>query len=161
KAAADKRQERRGHWTMLLSLASVCVTVATLAATTLLQKRSIDTQTELKRYEVTFRPRQEAYTALVSSIGQVLANTFQQDQSHFAANLSRVYNQILTISIFLRSEVMIELLDQYSDFAKVSRDIVLRSDPPSDEERARLINFLSSLSLKLRTELFLDRDRDL
>jgi hypothetical protein len=127
-AAANRRQERRILWSATLSILSVFVTVATLLATTWFQNKSIqlqtvslDAQTNLKKYEVTFKPRQEGYANVMGSLAKAsfVANT-AENKAEIEGALLQVHNHIFAVFPFMTSDQSSEIMQMIVKFTQLA-----------------------------------------
>jgi hypothetical protein len=93
-AAADKREEKSrsiGHFITVFSLFIALATVGTSLF-------SIREQSDLKRYEVTFKPKQTAYSDFMSAFDETSVAAFKHDDQKTLADFVRMETAFLSWS---------------------------------------------------------------
>jgi len=81
-AASDAREERERKWSAVrIPFASMIVAVIAILASVYCQIENNRTQTELKKYEVTFSRKQEAYQGLMRSLDEAFYAGFQANSA--------------------------------------------------------------------------------
>ncbi len=76
KAAAEKKEERtRRFSTLWIPLGSMLITIVALGTSAAIQVRGLSAQRELTQYEVSFRPKQEAYASLMTGLAAAFDST--------------------------------------------------------------------------------------
>jgi hypothetical protein len=147
KAASDRRQERRVFLSSIFSAVSVAVAIGTLIGTVWFQARSVDlqvqsinAQTELKKYEVTFKPKQESYFGFMSAVEEAYVGAELRNVQRTGDGITRMETMQYAMEPFLNDDQRVQLSDVFTKYIALC-NAEMRLPPvaetnPSDHRRA-------------------------
>lgn len=115
KADTEHKQESKARWTLWLSGVSVAVALCTALATTFLQARSIDAQTQMKVFETEFKPKQEGYYAFIAAVAEAGILALKRDGKVFEKT-DDVQTRFYALEPFLTPQARKEIFDGMQDF---------------------------------------------
>jgi hypothetical protein len=129
-AAGARRAERLARWNSRATNISLLIALGTVAATWW----GIHEQAQLKQYEVTFVPKQLAYSELMSSFDETTVVAFKHDEKATLANLSRMETSFFKLQPFLSPSTETRVFSQLNAFRNLCTKMVdSRLDTISNE----------------------------
>lgn len=113
----SRRQERRQWITgILVPLLSVGLAFGTLGFTVYFNQRSMNQQTALKRYEVTFKPKQEAYAQFTRQAYGSYRAAADADRAETLLRLGELETTLHALEPFVDASARRELWHLYNEF---------------------------------------------
>ncbi|TWA93557.1 hypothetical protein [Bradyrhizobium stylosanthis] len=166
KFAIEEKEARSKKWsTVIIPLASLLLAFVSVIGTTWVQWSSIREQRELKRYEVSFKPRQEAYTAFMSSFTNAFLYADTSDRDRLDGAIARMESSYYLFEPFLPEEARRSVYEEFNSFIglcnkllEASRASPSRRDNPSDEFTVKFAKSKTFFRRNLYQALFLDAD---
>jgi hypothetical protein len=142
KSAVEEREARAKRLgTVVIPLLSVMLALISVSATAVLQWKSIREQGEMKRYEVSFRPKQESYSKFMFASTSALVSASAQEKENVLMQLLQAEQVAYQFEPFLNDDARKEFWAKYSEFASLCIDrsnLELTKDSP--EHRRYLAN---------------------
>jgi hypothetical protein len=145
KSEVEEREMRTKKWgTVIIPTMSLILAIGSVFATTGIQMFSINEQSSMKRYEVSFKPKQEAYSKFMAALAAApisasAASTLEQEGEKMLRELSEAKQAYFMYEPFLDDEsraVVIQIFAIYSDLC------VERAKKSLDKDSADQIDFL-------------------
>lgn len=150
KAGVEDREQRlkraSGLWVPLLSMFVALIAVVSSA---FLQNRSINTQIDLKRYETSFRPKQEGYALFMNSIVESFQNAYRGEGDAMVSNLAKAATGYYRLEPFFAESKRTAIWDQYQKFKALC--YILTKEPVGSSGRSGFFD-----SLKVYEKYFHD-----
>jgi hypothetical protein len=117
KSRADERETRLKRWgTVVIPAVSIFLGFAALFASSWIGWSSISEQTAMKRYEVSFKPKQEAYSRFMSAIGDAAVSAPARDKENVLKQLSQAEQAYFLFEPFLDKETRSDILKRLAKF---------------------------------------------
>ncbi len=118
KEHADKRFNL-----VVIPVASILIAILSLLATAYVQFSINSAQAELKKHEVSFKPKQEAYAAFMTSLLAVYAAAGAGDGGRLLSSIERMQGNYFTLEPFVDAGSNTELWRKYEEFVAFSRQL--------------------------------------
>jgi len=135
KAGIEAREEQTKKITgMLIRLISMLVALIAVVSSAYLQNRSINTQVDLKKYETSFRPKQEGYSLFMESVGASFDSAYKGDIDRMVGNFNRIEDAYFRIEHFLDEDKRNAIWGQYQQFQGMCLE--LRKEPRKSPKRS-------------------------
>ena len=132
KSSTEDREARSKLWsTVVIPSASLFLVAASLAGTTIVQLASLREQRELKQYEVSFKPKQEAYADFMTALTNLALYSESADRENANREAARMDTSFYHLEAFLSAS------DRQRAFAEINHvlDLGNRHMNRSAEER--------------------------
>lgn len=115
----ERRREARRQWVtaFVIPLVTTLVAMATLVTTIYFQARTIDQQTELKRYEVTFKPKQEGYAQFMRQAYSAYRTATTGDRAETVVRLNELESTFHALEPFVDADARDELWRLFRGYA--------------------------------------------
>jgi hypothetical protein len=155
KAAADERDEKwRVFSSFILPLVSLLVAGISVISTVWLQRISSSEATALKHYEVSFLPKQRAYSEFMMDFDSVIETIGDRNKHDFVMQMEKMNYAFYSFEPFLDEKGRAEIREQYSGFlAGCMKQMDTPKDAGSPAEDAFLHNVLQYKN-KVRTVVY-------
>lgn len=162
KAGVEARDERfrwiTGLAVPLFSMViSMVIAVAAILTNSYSESRRTSSEVESKKYETTFRIKEDAYISFMKAIGDVYDRAYRSDtpaiiqRPALAQSIDRLETAYYSLEPFLNKQKQSEVLNKYQEF--VSMCLELQKEPDSPDREKYLDKFLA-FRLYFRTELY-------
>jgi hypothetical protein len=154
KAFVEVREEKVKRWASIrLPLLSMLIALVALISTAYIQIKNNNTQAELKRYEVTFRTKQDSYSSFMRYVAESFESGYKKDLDSLIRNLDRLETSYYAIEPFLDGFKRGAVWGQYQQFSYLCYRM---QEQPLDSEEKRKQFFDSFLWYKqyFRTQLY-------
>ena len=154
KASIEAREEKGKRWANIrMPLLSLVIALAAVISSAYIQIRTNNTQAELKKYEVTFRTKQDAYSSFMRYVLTSFESAYKNDVDSLIGNLGRLETSYYTIEPFLDDGKRGALWDQYQQFSYLCHK--LREEPiNSNDKRSQFFDSFLWYKNYFRTQLF-------
>lgn len=117
KAGIEAREEKTKKITsMLIPSLSMLVAFIAVVSGAFLQYRNIGMQVDLKKYETSFRPKQEGYESFMKSILTSFDGAYQGNNKLLKKSLSEIEIAYYKLQPFLDQSGQYEIWDEYQRF---------------------------------------------
>jgi hypothetical protein len=117
KSAAEEREARVKTWSsIVIPFLSVLLALLSVSSTVWLQRKSIEEQSDLKRYEVSFKPKQEAYSKFMSAISAAALSAVAQEKENLLSQLSEAEQAYFLFEPFLKDDLRKDIIKKTSEF---------------------------------------------
>jgi hypothetical protein len=115
-SVAQAREAQVRFWGTIITLGSVIVALLSVLVTSWLQLTSNREQSILKRYEVSFKPKQEAFSKFMIAIATAPLYAAAQDTQNLQAQLSQADQGYYLFAPFLDEETRKITKEKYTGF---------------------------------------------
>jgi hypothetical protein len=155
--------EERAEWTgklatVIIPFLSVLAVLASLGWNLYLQKLSLSQQDQTKHYEVSFKPKQDAYSKFMMALTNTATNASTGNKTDLEKRLSDLDESYYQIEPFLNSDTKQTLAQGIADYKTLSQQRVGKSVDLNSDENTRfnlaVKNAKDSLSSLLSKALF-------
>ncbi len=103
--------------TIWIPLVSLFVALISVLSSVYIQQRTQHTQVEMKKYEISFKPKQMNYSAFVSNLFYAFESAGQMNPITLRSNLDRIEISYYNIEPFLDTELRINVWEQFQQFS--------------------------------------------
>jgi hypothetical protein len=118
KAGSEAREEKAKKWTNLwMPLASIILVLVTIVSNGYIQIKSLSTQTELKKYEISLKPKQYNYSLFMSLLIIAYDNAYNNNLYELKISLDKIETAYYNIEPFLGNEWRTAIWGQYQQFS--------------------------------------------
>lgn len=153
KAGIEAREEQTkkitGMWIPFLSMLVALIAVGSSA---FLQYRSISTQVDLKKYETSFKPKQEGYALFMESVGESFESAYKGEIDRMDANLNRIEMAYYKLEPFLDESKHNALWDQCQQFQAMC--LGLLKEPTKSPKRGKYLDSFIWYKKYFRSQLY-------
>jgi len=136
KADVEAREEKvkriTGMWIPLLSMS---IALAAIVSSAFLQNRSINTQIDLKKYETSFKPKQDGYASYMRSLIEAYENAYKGDVNALVVSLDKTEAAYYNLEPFLDENKRQAIWEQFQQFSGMCYE--LRAQPPESPKRSQ------------------------
>jgi hypothetical protein len=154
KASVEAREERAKRWSsMWIPILTTIVALTAVSSSAYLQIRSINTQRDLKQYEVGFKPKQEAYSSFMRALILAFDSALNRDHNALVTNLDKMESTYYGLQPFLNESTQATIWDQYQNFSSMCYGLAKESTN-SPEARDNSIKLFTDYKKYFRTELY-------
>lgn len=154
----DWAEERDGKFKRLASLwlplVSLAVAGLSVGVTGFSQWKSIESQVELKHYEVSFRPKQESYATFMHELMLAAISANRHDEEGALDHLNRMESAYYQFEPFLTTQLRIDVYGKLDEFAAACLKFAKGSTNEKNDNGAAFINKAAELKTYFRTDLF-------
>jgi hypothetical protein len=120
KDAAEERQTRRGIWTsLIIPFSSLVVAVISVLGTVAVQWYSIREQAEMKRYEVGFKPKQDAYSKFMIAFTEAMTSAAARDKAAVFDQLKQMEGAFYLFEPFLTIQQRVDVHEKFAQFTSL------------------------------------------
>lgn len=120
KSAATIREEKLKRWgTVVLPTAAILVTLAVALTAQALQWKTSNDQRYLKFYEVSFKPKQENYTAFMSSFNEAILACASADEQKALVQINRMESAYFALDPFFDDETRKSIFSKFIEFSRL------------------------------------------
>ncbi len=124
KVGIEAREQKVKKWTSLwIPILSSIIALAAVLSGAYVQTRSINTQVELKRYEVTFRTKQESYAAFMKYLFEAFDAASKRDSGLLVMSLDKIETTYFAIEPVIKTNERDEIWQKYQEFAAFCLDL--------------------------------------
>ncbi len=143
RAAAEEREARSRKWnSIIIPLASLMLVGFSTLSTIWLQRSSSREQVALKHCEVSFVPKQRAYSDFMIDLEDVVGAAEAGNKQDFLVQTERMNSAFYSLEPFLGDGNRHEIRDQYSKFLSICANEIGK---PKEGNPAELQQFLSTV----------------
>lgn len=154
KAAAEKKEERSKRVSSLwIPLASLLVTLVALVTSAVIQWRAMSDQRELKQFEVSFGPKQEGYTSLMTGLAAAFDSAVAGNGSGSRESAERARRALFQLEPFL-SETTRALIEEHIDKAMSYNERIAAQTKRGERISAGQIAAFADLRRQLKSTLY-------
>jgi hypothetical protein len=119
KSAAATREEKLKRWgTIVLPTGAILVSLAVALAAQGLQWKTINDQRNLKFYEVSFKPKQENYTAFMSLFNEAILACASADEQKARVQINRMESAYFALDPFFDDENRKSIFSKFVEFSR-------------------------------------------
>ncbi|AMN44208.1 hypothetical protein [Rhodoplanes sp. Z2-YC6860] len=155
KAAAEEKESKSRKWTsIIIPLASLLVAAASIAGSVGIQWVSIKEQADLKRYEVGFKPKQEAYVAFANATWSALNYASDGEQANLRKQIALMDTAFFSIEPFLSQEVRQSFREKYGEFITSCDEYAKKGNEVRERDGQKFLAQAQEDSEKLRNFLY-------
>ena len=159
KSAAEESEARVKKWSsVVIPFLSLLLAFLSVSTTVWLQRKSIDEQSDLKRYEVSFKPKQEAYSKFMSAISAAALSATAQEKENLLSQLSQAEQAYFSFEPFLKESSRNAVVKKFAEFGSLCVErSSLNLDGDSAENKRYLQKvgeYKTSFQLMLYNSLF-------
>ena len=122
KSAAEERDEKSRRMGTMVTIGSLGIAALSIFSSAWLQLQSMREQRELKQYEVSFKPKQEAYSNFMSAFTKAMLAANAHEQANVFTEFSRMDLPYFLFEPFLPTEKRVEVFGKFSDFMALAHD---------------------------------------
>jgi hypothetical protein len=135
KASVEARDQRlRQRTNFLIPLFSVLIALAAVMSGAYIQIANNNSQAQLKRYEVTFKTKQELYGSLMRKLSDTFFSAHKDDQTIFLRNLDELQGAFYSLEPFLNDDDRQQIdanIQLFSNLCLKTYDHVRNATPPA------------------------------
>ena len=144
KSRADERETRLKKWgTIVIPALSILLALIALSASTWVGWSSIREQSAMKRYEVSFKPKQEAYSKFMSAIGNAATSAPAHEKEKVFNELTQAEQAYFLFEPFLDNETRADILKRMANFGRLC---IQRVDGSFGNDTAEGQDFLKQIA---------------
>jgi hypothetical protein len=121
-------------------------------SSTFFQNRNINTQVDLKKYETSFKPKQEGYSLFMESVGESFQSAYKGEIDRMVGNLNRIEIAYYRLEPFLDDVNRNAIWDQYQQFQAMCLE--LRKEPSKSSKRENYFDSFLWYKKFFRSQLY-------
>jgi hypothetical protein len=141
KDAAEEKEARARKWSsLIIPLASLLVAIVSVVGSIAIQRYSIGEQTAMKQYQISFKPKQEAYSNFMVASALAVTATAAQDQENLMKQITTMESSYYSFEPFLKEAERTKIKAKYIEFLDLCKHQLMR---PADQSAADKESFLS------------------
>lgn len=129
-----------------LPLFSMFVASCALVSSAYLQNNAQNIQIELKKYEVSFKPKQENYSLFMHSLLGAWDSAVSNDHARLVATLDRIEIAYYQLEPFLEPVWRDRIWNQFQQFSGMCHDLRKFQSKPDGKYEEKLKNYLDSFT---------------
>lgn len=146
KIEVEKNEAKIKKWThMWIPIASMVVALVAVLSSVYIQDETIKTQIELKKYEISFGPKQQNYSILMSNLIYAFESAQAKNFNELRKRLDKIEQSYYNIEPFLDNSLRVIIWEQIQQFSGMCYEYV---DIPFKERTDSLNNEKIDLYLK-------------
>jgi hypothetical protein len=119
-AKDQKIKKYGGMWIPLLSL---LITLVTIISNVYLQDRTINTQVVLKKYEVSLKPKQEAFSIFMKSFYETYESAYSNNTNQLLISLQKMESSFYNMEPFLDSGSRNKVWGKYQEYVAMCFEV--------------------------------------
>jgi hypothetical protein len=105
-------------WTNIwIPLVSLIVALSSVLSSVYMQQKTQETQVEMKKYEISFKPKQLNYSAFIGNLFYAFESARQMNPTTLRSNLDRIEISYYNIEPFLNKELRENIWEQFQQFS--------------------------------------------
>ena len=116
--------------------------------------KSIASQESLKRYEVSFKPKQESYSTFMNQLMLAAIASNARDETLALDHITKMEAAYYQMEPFLKIEKRAEIFKRYTDFADACSRLVKSKPAGADAAYESFVRDAARLKFYFRTELY-------
>ena len=129
-AGEQKTKRLAGIWIPVLSM---LIALTALLSTAYLQNKSISSQGDLKKYEISFKPKEDGYGLFMRSVIESYENAYKNNTDALLVSLDRTESAYYSLEPFLTEEERGNVWNQFQQFSFLCYQ--LREEPLNSPKR--------------------------
>lgn len=154
KSAAESREEKIKRVSLIaIPLVSSVIALASLFGTLLIQKSTSELQFHMKRYEVSFKPKQESYTSFVTMMFAAYEAASNDNRSELRSRLNAMDAAYLAMEPFLEESANKILWSKYQEFTGFCFAVLSRPAGTEPDDR-KFVEYRNAFRSELYQNLF-------
>lgn len=102
-----------------LPIVSLIVALSSVLSSVYMQHRTQESQIELKKYEISFSPKQLNYSAFISNLFYAFESAEQMNPITLPSNIDRIEISYYNIEPFLSKELRSNIWNQFQEFSRM------------------------------------------
>jgi hypothetical protein len=136
KASAQAREERMKRWSNItIPVLSLLITLATVISSAYILIRNNEFQAGLKKYEVTFKTKQDGYGSFMRYVFASYQSAYKNDVDSLVDNLDKLESSYYVVEPFLDDSKRAAMWDTYQQFTFLCYR--LREQPKDADEKRK------------------------
>jgi hypothetical protein len=141
----SREQKFRKITNLVIPTISLLITLVTVICSAYFQYSNILTQRELKRNEITLRPRNESYSRFMNYLLSSFKSADNRDKNTLSTNLDNVESAYFALEPFLKNDIKDSLWAQYQQFNVMCMQLVLEPiDSKKNDDFLKSYNWYKS-----------------
>lgn len=155
KAAAEEKEAGSRWWTsFIIPLVSLGVAIVSVIGTVSVQWFSIREQAASKRYEVDFRPKQQAYSSFMLAINLIVGAVAAQNGAEYLAQMDQMELAFFSLEPFLSKQRREAIRAQYQDFLDLCNKQLKRPRDQSAADKDTFLSKVAAYEVDLKDQLY-------
>lgn len=118
KAEFETNDFKIKKWTNIwIPLVSLIVALSAVLSSVYMQQKTQESQIEMKKYEISFKPKQQNYSAFIGNLFYAFESAGQMNHITLRSNLDRIEISYYNIEPFLNKELRVTIWEQFQQFS--------------------------------------------